>query len=95
MYTRQQQLNHNKKPKISTFGKSPPKNRKCKECLKMFKLNEDNKFKICCSSKCEIDYASKSVNINKLIEDGRKARVKEANKKKKEFNENENNTTKK
>lgn len=75
MYTKEQQLKHNKKPK----------RKRCKECGELFIPTRE--MQPCCGYACEVIYADK--NLNTLINDAKKRKAKEDNKKKKEFNHND------
>ena len=73
MLTKEEQLKHNKKPK----------QKRCKNesCKKLF--TPERNMQPCCSYSCETEYATK--NVAKLVEDGKKLRARESNKKKKEL----------
>lgn len=77
MLTKKDQLKYNKKPK----------RKRCKECNKLF--TPEREMQPCCTFDCEIAYISNKNNLKKLIDDGKKNRIKESNKKKKELKEND------
>lgn len=73
MYSKKQQLKHNKKPR----------KKRCKECEELFAPIRD--MQPCCSYSCEVMYVVK--NLNSLIDDGKKRDIKKSNKLKKAFNQ--------
>ena len=66
MLSKEEQLKHNKKPK----------RKRCKECGKLF--TPEREMQPTCSYECTMIYSSN--NIAKLVEDGKKNRIKEAKK---------------
>lgn len=77
MYTKQQQLKHNKKPR----------RKRCKQCKKLFTPTRDMQPN--CSFECDMNYVNNKDNLKNLIDNGKKNRAKEINKKKREFKQNE------
>ena len=69
--TKEMQLRNNSKK---------AKKKRCKECGELFTPLRD--LQPCCSYSCEVAYIDK--NLKSLVSEGKKIRVKEANKKKKE-----------
>jgi hypothetical protein len=70
-----------------TFKNKKPKQKRCKECKGLFTPERD--LQPCCSFKCEMDYISNEKNLKGLVDDGKALRIKEANKKKKQFKDND------
>ena len=73
--SKQQQLKHNKKKR----------RKKCRQCEELFEPERD--MQPCCSYNCEIKYIDG--NLNSLVDEGKKNREKESNKKKREFLDND------
>ncbi len=61
--------------------------KKCKQCNNLFVPVRD--FQKCCSYDCDIAYVSNKDNLKSLVEEGEKKKVKEANKKKLAFKQND------